>query len=411
MANIQPFKAVRPTRDKVSLVASRSYQSYTTQELEARLDYNPFSFLHIINPGYKYQKEIEGIQRYKLVSNRYLEFKEEKIFVQEDTPAYYVYKIIDRNEQSFCGIIAAASTKDYDSGTIKKHEDTIEHREKTFKKYLKTVGFNAEPVLLTHADNSELETFLDSITKERSEYEFTTTYKDTHYLWVVKDKQQIQKIQSIYQSMDTIYIADGHHRCASSCLLSKHSEKKENIFDSETYHYFMSYLIPESNIKTYAFDRLVTDLNGIKKEEFLIRLDEWFRIENLGQEMYTPQKSKQFCMYLDGEFYSLQLRLTNYKPESLLDQLDTQILYKTILNPILGILDPRQDKRIAYSQGKSNLLQMKTRIDRKEFAVGFALFPSTISQIKKIADQGFVMPPKSTYIEPKLRSGITIYEF
>ena len=193
MAKVIPFKAVRPTRDKVSLVASRSYQTYTQAEREARLDYNPFSFLHIVNPGYKYHLELKGKERYTLVKNRYLEFKEDRIFIQDDTPCYYVYKIVNREGHVFNGIVAAVSTQDYNSDIVKKHEDTIQYRERTFKKYLKTVGFNAEPVLLTYPDNDVIAAIIKDTQKERAEYEFTTTYRDTHFLWVISDLEAIKK--------------------------------------------------------------------------------------------------------------------------------------------------------------------------------------------------------------------------
>ena len=412
MAKIIPFKAVRPTRDKVSLVASRSYQSYTQAELEARLDHNPFSFLHIVNPGYKYHKDITGKERYALVKNRYLEFKEDAIFVQDEKPSYYIYKIVNRDGYSFSGIVAATSSDDYKNDVIKKHEDTIEYRENVFKEYLKTVGFNAEPVLLTYPDNSIIHDIITEAQKSRAEFEFTTTYRDTHYLWKLDDAEVIDVIRKEFDNMETIYIADGHHRSASSYLLSEElkSENKSHV-GNEPYNYFMSYLIPESELKIYEFNRLVKDLNGLSKEAFLIQLDAMYRIENRGVELYRPNNKHHFSMYLDGEFYSLYLRKNNYEFGTSLDALDTQILYKTILEPILGISDLRNDTRITYSHGKNDLVNIKSKIDRGEFTVGFGLVPITVEELKAIADDGLTMPPKSTCIEPKLRSGVTIYEF
>ncbi len=412
MAKIIPFRAVRPTRDKVSLVASRSYQSYTPNERDSRMDYNPYSFLHIVNPGYKYQKEISGEERYKLVRNRYLEFKEDEIFQQDDTPCYYIYKIVNREHESFSGIIAAASAEDYENDIIKKHEDTLQHRENTFKEYLKTVGFNAEPVLLTYPDNDAIAAIISKTTQSRAEYEFTSTYRDTHYLWKVDDKESILAIQKAFSLIKTIYIADGHHRSASSYLLAKDlKESNPNHQGNEAYGFFMSYLIPESDLRIYEFNRLIKDLNGLSKEEFLIQLDEWFRIENRGIEVYKPSKSHHFSMYLDGEFYSLYLRKTIYEFTDALEELDAQVLYKTVLKPILGIHDLRTDTRIEYSHGKNDIISVKNKVDNDEYKVGFGLFPASVEQMKKIADQGLTMPPKSTYIEPKLRSGVTIYEF
>ena len=229
MAKVLPFKAVRPTRDKVSLVASRSYQSYTQAELEARLDYNPFSFLHVVNPGYRYHKTISGKERYQLVKNRYLEFKEDSVFIQDNKPSYYIYKIVNREGNSFSGIIAGTSAEDYELDVIKKHEDTIEFREQIFKDYLKTVGFNAEPVLLTYPDNPIIDSIILETQKERAEFEFTTTYRDTHYLWILNNEKTIDIVKRAFEAIDTIYIADGHHRSASSYLLSKElkSQNKE----------------------------------------------------------------------------------------------------------------------------------------------------------------------------------------
>ena len=412
MSKILPFKAVRPTRDKVSLVASRSYQSYTQAEREARLDYNPFSFLHIVNPGYKYDKEISGEARYNLVKNRYLEFKEDGIFIQDQSPCYYIYKIVDRDNQEFNGIVAAASVEDYNNNVIKKHEDTIASREVIFKDYLKTVGFNAEPVLLTYPKNNTISAIIKKKQKERAEFEFTTTYRDTHYLWLIDNPEDINAISEAFSNIKTLYIADGHHRSSSSKLLCE-DLKSNNLqhTGNETYNYFMSYLICEEELKINQFNRLVKDLNGLTKEEFLIQLDTMFRIENRGIMPYQPSKQHHFSMYLDGEFYSLYLRKSNYIFNTALDQLDAQILYKTILEPILGITDLRNDNRIMYLSGKKDIVNLKSMVDSNTFKVGFGMIPATIEQMKLIADQNLTMPPKSTYIEPKLRSGVTIYEF
>lgn len=412
MAKIIPFKAVRPTRDKVCLVAARSYQSYTKEQLEARLRDNPFSFLHIVNPGYKYDKEISGVARYSLVRNRYLEFIEDGIFKQDKTACYYVYKIVDRDKQVFNGIVAAASAEDYENDAIKKHEDTIEHREIIFKDYLKTVGFNAEPVLLTYPDNAVIADIIEDVQKERAEFEFTTTYRDTHYLWKVDDVALIHKIGEEFNQMKTIYIADGHHRSASSYLLYRDMKANNPEHNgNEHYNFFMSYLLPESALKIHEFNRIIKDLNGLSKEEFLIHLDTLYRIENRGKIPYTPSKKHHFNMYLDGEFYSLYLRKTSYNIETSLDALDAQILYKTILQPILGIQDLRNDHRISYINGKKDIINMKESIDSGLFAVGFGMMPVNMEEMKHIANDGLKMPPKSTFIEPKLRSGVTIYEF
>ncbi|WP_299209826.1 DUF1015 domain-containing protein [uncultured Dokdonia sp.] len=412
MPKIIPFRAVRPTRDKVSLVAARSYESYSKKGRKFRMDRNPYSFLHIVNPGYKYHKEITGKKVFALVRNRYQEFKEDEIFIQEEQPAFYIYKIVDRNGKVFCGLIGGASIFDYENNLIKKHEDTLEHREVLFKEYLDTVGFNAEAVLLTYPDNKKITSIISQVTKERAEYEFTSTTRDTHYLWVLSDAKHITAIQEEFAQMPQLYIADGHHRSSSSYLLAKEHQKNDPEYHQEaSYNYFMSYFIPESHVQIYEFNRLIKDLNGLSKEEFLIALDTYFRIENRGVAAYNPSKKHHFSMYLDGEFYSLYLRKSNYNFENTLEALDTQILYKTILEPILGISDLRNDARISYAGGKKDMIYVKSAIDKGEYTVGFGMLPLTMDELKTIADDGYTMPPKSTYIEPKLRSGITIYEF
>ncbi|MCT8339985.1 DUF1015 domain-containing protein [Flavobacteriaceae bacterium TK19130] len=412
MATVIPFKAVRPTRDKVSLLAARSYDSYTPAQRKARLRDNPFSFLHIVNPGFKYQKQISGRKRYQLVKNRYLEFKEDNVFMQDEKPSYYIYKIVNRDGVVFEGIVGATSVADYEADVIKKHEDTLLKRETLFKEYLKTVGFNSESVLLTYPDNDALASIISETMKTRAEYEFTTTYRDTHYLWNVDDAETVKKIEQAFKDIPSLYIADGHHRSASSFLLAQ-DLKDENPDHSgeEAYNYFMSYLIPESDLKIFEFNRLVKDLNKLSKEEFLIKLDAVFRIENRGQEYYKPSQKHHFSMYLDGDFYSLYLRKHTYDIKNALDALDTQILFETVLKPILGITDLRNDDRLEYSHGKNDLAFVKSEVDKEKFAVGFGLMPISVEEMKQIADEGLKMPPKSTYIQPKLRSGVTIYEF
>jgi uncharacterized protein (DUF1015 family) len=376
------------------------------------MDYNPYSFLHIVNPGYKYDKIIKGEERYKLVRNRYLEFKEDGIFNQDKAPAYYVYKIVNRHGQVFSGIIGATSAEDYENDVIKKHEETLAKREETFKTYLQTVGFNAEPVLLTYPDNSTIAKIIKETQKGYAEFEFTMTYRDTHYLWKIDDSDTIAIIQKEFEDMNTIYIADGHHRSASSYLLYKdEKEKNPNHLGNEPYNFFMSYLIPESDLVIHEFSRLVKDLNGLTKEEFLIKLDAVYRIENRGIMPYHPSKQHHFSMYLDGEYYSLYLRKALYKFDTALDKLDAHLLYKTVLQPILGIDDLRNDDRIEYVNGRHEIVTIKSSVDSGDFEVGFGMIPANVSQIKEIADEGLKMPPKSTYILPKLRSGITIYEF
>ncbi|WP_394748568.1 DUF1015 domain-containing protein [Spongiimicrobium salis] len=410
MAIIKPFKAIRPSKDKVASVASRSYQEYSKKELKAQLRFNPFSFLHIINPGFKFAKKVSGPERFKLVYNRYLEFLEDDILVKDTQASLYLYKI-EKGNFSCSGIFCGTSAEDYENDVIKKHEATLQAREALFANYLESVHFNAEPVLMTYPDNADIAAIIAAEKKNSPEYFFTTTDKVTHSLWVISDEKKIADLRAAFHNIPALYIADGHHRSASSMLLARtNSTKNPNHTGKEAYNFFMSYLIPESEIRIYEFNRMVRDLNGLTKEEFLIRLDAYFRIENKGHVLYKPSKKHHFSMYLDGEFYSLYLRKRIYEFTDALSALDTQILFKTVLEPILGITDLRNDKRIQYGYGKHNVIQMKEDVDESKFAVGFGLVPLNMEEIKAVADEGLVMPPKSTYIEPKLRSGLTIYE-
>ncbi|QJP35362.1 DUF1015 domain-containing protein [Nonlabens sp. Ci31] len=405
MPKIKPFKGVRAATDIAAHVISRSYQDYGKKELKAQLKYNPYSFLHILNPGYKFQQEITGIDRFNLVRNRFLEFKEEAYLVQEEQPAFYVYENTDPHH-SYTGIIAGTSTQDYQDNKIKKHEDTLSLKEILFKDYLKAAGFNAEPVLLTYKDRPSINEIIKEVKSHLPDQHFSTTDFNSHKIWAVTDPKLIQSIESEFRKIPETYIADGHHRSASSSLLSQEMQGKQ-----DSYHYFMSLLIAESQLHIYEFNRQVTDLNGLSKQEFLMQLDQHFRIQNRGQELYKPSKKHHFSMYLDGDFYSLYLRKSLYKITTPLQDLDTQMLYDLVLKPILGIDDLRTNDRIKYSYGKHDMVQIKERVDKKEFEVGFGLFPATVEQMKSIADADLRMPPKSTFIRPKLPSGLIIYEF
>ena len=346
-----------------------------------------------------------------MVHNRYHEFKENKIFVHDENPCIYLYENVDQ-QHTYCGFIAATSVEDYKNGIIKKHEATIRTRELLFETYLKTTGFNAEPVLLMYESKAPIERMIEEVKVNRPEYEFSTTDKRLHRLWLIDQPEIIENIQSFFGGIDALYIADGHHRTASSALLSEsmQSENPEHT-GHEDYNYFMSYLIPESDVKISEFNRFVKDLNGYTVQEFLMKLDTTFRIEERGQNLYKPTKKRHFSMYLDGQFYSLYLRRRSYKYSDPLSRLDSEILYQTILKPILGIDNLSNDNRLGYTNNKLDTLSIKTNVDNGNYKVGFGMLPITVNDIKKIADAELKMPPKTSYIEPKLRSGLTLYEF
>lgn len=413
MAKIRPFKAVRPTRDKVSWVSCKSLDVYSKEKLKSKLDFNPYTFLHVVNPAYKYSNQETSVEkRFKLVKNRYLEFKENGILFKDKKEAFYIYKKITPAKKEYCGIITTTSLEDYRSNGIKKHEKTIKDREKMFLHYLKGTRFSAEPVLLTYPDNNTIREVLKKYTQTRAEYEFSTQDQNLHLVWIVDNKEDIKKIQTEFRNTQSLYIADGHHRIASSLLISNNlSKENPNHKGTEDYNYFMSYLLPESELKISEFNRFVTDLNGYTPETFLMELDTCFKITNHHQKLYNPKEKHSFSMYLNSEFYSLELRRSSYKFTDALSKLDAEILNRKILKTLLGIKDVRNDKRVHFLANQKNSLEMKTKVDDGTYAVSFGMKPVSFKELKNISEKGLIMPPKTTYIEPKIRSAMTIYEW
>ncbi len=410
MAIIKPFRAIRPTRDKAAIATSRSYDEYSKKELKSVLNYNPYSFLHIIKPGYATDQKLTGEERFNLVHKSFLEFKKEDIYRKDEKPQYYLHQKT-YGYDIFWGIIAIAHVGDYQKNIIKKHEDTLKIREELFGNYLGIVGFNAEPVLLTYPENIFLNNIYHKYIVNRAEYEFMTHTKRLHKLWIIDNTSDIECIEQEFEKMDAIYIADGHHRTASSnYLANKKKQLNKNHSGNEHYNYFMSYLISDTNLKISSFNRFVKDLNGLTKSAFLEELEKFYFIENRGKKIYKPSKKHHFTMYLDGEYYSLYLKNTNGKNENALSDLDTLIIYKTILNPILGIYDLKTDPRIKCLPAIYSKKQLKKEVVSGNFIVGFGLFPVSVEQLKAVVNENLKMPPKSTYIEPKLRSGLTIFE-
>lgn len=410
MAKIKPFKAVRPAPDKVALVTCRTYDDYSSAELAAWLDFNPYSFLHVIHPAYANAQKVSLEKRFKAVANKYQDFKHDQILIEEEHPVFYLYEIQSKG-QTFTGIIAGTSVKDYQNNVIKKHEDTLQYRVELFKDYLHQTNFNTEPVLITYPDSVEINTFIALRKKSKPVYEYSTTNKEKHTLWKIDTQSEVDWLQEHFENIPNLYIADGHHRSASAELLFEQDKHLGN----ENLNYFMSFLIAESNVKIYEFNRLIRDLNGLSKDTFIKKLSEHFVIVTKDQEIWKPQNKFEFGMYLDGSFYALFYKhnshvISSEVEKSILDNLDAQILYDKVLFPLLGIEDLRNDERIDYIPGKQSISVIKDLIDEGEFEVGFMLYPSDINEIKALADNNLIMPPKSTYIEPKFRSGLVVYE-
>ncbi|MDM1046226.1 DUF1015 domain-containing protein [Myroides sp. 1354] len=404
MAKIIPFQGIRPTRDKANLVTCRSFEDYNAVELAYLLDYNPFSFLHVLNPAYVNPQKVTSDKRFKMVAAKFNDFKREGILTKEENPVLYLYQIETKNWK-FTGIVAGTCIEDYENNIIKKHEDTLEYRVNLFKEYLYHSRFNTEPVLMMYPDKENINAWIAEYKENRPIYDFTTVTKERHTIWKVDDQACIDWICQEFDNIPELYIADGHHRFASAALL-----KKENGFEPHSHsNTVMTFLIAENNIKIYEFNRIIHDLNNHTKEEFLALLSEKFTVKNKQQQLWKPSKKMEFGMYLDGDFYSLKLK-DKIKTDDILLQLDAQILYDAVLNPILGLDDLRNDARIDYIPGNESIVAIKELVDDGEYEVGFMLYPTNVQEIKLVADNDLIMPPKSTYIEPKFMNGLLTYE-
>ena len=408
MAEVIPFCAYRPERDKVHLVASRSYISYKRKDLKLKLDENPFTFLHIINPEHtlKTGTKVNSPDRFKLVKTRFDQFVSEGVFKQDEQSSYYIYRQI-KNGHHYIGIIACASVADYYADVIKKHEATITQREKMFKNYLDFVAINAEPVCFTYPNNATIDEITAQKMNHSPEYDFTTTNKVQHTFWVINEPNLVERIQSAFADIPAVYIADGHHRSASSALLGK--EKRTNNDSQLPTDYFMGIFIPESNLKIYEFNRLVTSIGNYSKTTFISAIKEQFDVLSKGTKAYQPQQVHEIGMYIGSEWFCLIPKEGTYDHSNPVAELDVSILSKNILAPILGIADLKTDQRVLFMSGNEGLERLQSEVDQKRAKVAFAHFPISIEQLKAVADAQQIMPPKSTWIEPKLRSGLTVY--
>jgi len=407
MTRIAPFKAVRPVRDKVHLVATRPYYSYKKNVLKAKLEDNPYTFLRIINPEFNSEKRTKpnSSERFELVKEKYAEFIHEGILIQDQEAHLYIYRQT-KNGHAFTGVVAGASVAEYDQDKIKKHEATLTSREAMFTNYLDVIGYNAEPVLLSYPHNTDIEHLLANYTESRPEYEFTTTDRIKHEVWVLNQNETLQ-IQKAFEQLEAVYIADGHHRSASSAGL-KHKRRKENETYFPNEDFFLAFFIDEEKLKILEFNRMVTTLNGVNPSDFLQSLEHSFTITPI-EKAQKPAAEHQLNMCLHGKWYNLKCKAEIINNDHPVECLDAEILTRHVLKPILGITDLKTDERIEFVSGAESLESIEEKINKGKFAVAFVLFPITMDQVKRVADHKMIMPPKSTWVEPKLRSGLTIY--
>jgi len=412
MAKVKPFKGLRPPRELVTQVASRPYDVLNSEEARQEALGNEKSLYHIIKPEIDFAPgtdEHDPVVYDKAVANFHA-FQKNGWLVQDDKEHYYIYAQT-MNGRTQYGFVVAANVADYMEGRIKKHELTRRDKEEDRMKHVRINNANVEPVFFAFPDNAELEAVIKTVTSGEPEYDFVASDGFGHHFWVIDDDATINRITELFAGIPSLYIADGHHRTAAAALVGNEKAKQNpNHTGDEEYNYFLAVAFPASHLNIIDYNRVVRDLNGLSKDEFMKALDKDFVVECKGVEEYRPGKLHEFSMYLDGEWYSLVPREGRYDDNDPIGQLDVTISSDLILRDILGIHDLRSDKRIDFVGGIRGLGELKRRVDSGEMKVAFALYPVSMEQLMRIADTGNIMPPKTTWFEPKLRSGLVIHK-
>lgn len=411
MATVIPFKAIRPERDKVHLVASRSVDGYNTSELKDKLAGNPYSFLHVINPDFEDGVKTKPGSRERLykIKKRFKSFINEHVFLRDEKPCYYLYRQVKQGN-TYIGIIGCTSIDDYINGTIKIHEQTLTQREEKLKDYLEVCEFNAEPVLFCYPNDSEIDALCQNVLTYYPDYDFTTTDKVRHSVWVINKNKSIKLLQERFAKIPAIYIADGHHRSASSSLLGRlRRSQQKNYTGHEAYNYYLGVFFPENQLRIYDYNRIVKDLGAISITQLLAQIKEHFTVSPIEASVFKPRQKHELSMYAEGKWYALKAKEGVYKSDDPVGSLDASILTDYILAPLLGIHDLKIDKRIGFISGIKGPEALKSAVDDGKAEVAFGLYPVTMEHLKWIADTNNSMPPKSTWVEPKMRSGLLIY--
>lgn len=409
---VKPFKGLRPPKSLVKEVASRPYDVLNSEEARREAEGNEKSLYRIIKPEIDFPRGTDehDPRVYEKAAENFRKFQEKGWLVEDPIEMYYVYAQTMNGKTQY-GLVVAASVEDYFTGKIKKHELTRRDKEEDRMKHVRITNANMEPVFFAYPDNPELETIIKRISLEEPEYDFVSEDGIRHHFWLIRDKRDIETITRIFASIPYMYIADGHHRSAAAALVGAEKAKNNpHHRGDEEYNYFMAVCFPAGQLNIIDYNRLVKDLNGLTPEEFLKQLEANFNIEPTGSEIEKPKHLHNFSIYLDGKSYSLTAKPHILHDEDPVDQLDVSITSKYILDEILGIKDLRSDKRIEFVGGIRGLNELKKRIDNGEMALAIALYPVSMKQLMEIADSGNIMPPKTTWFEPKLRSGLIIHK-
>jgi uncharacterized protein (DUF1015 family) len=413
MAIIKPFKGIRPPKNLVEQVASRPYDVLNSDEARAEADGNPYSLYHIIKPEIDFPIGTDEHEEkvYTKAAENFKKFKDRGWLVQDEEEMYYVYAQTMNGKTQY-GLVVCANVEDYMSGNIKKHELTRRDKEEDRMKHVRVNNANIEPVFFAYPHRDDLDMIVSDVVKNKPEYEFVAPNDGFgHSFWLIDDVKTIEKITEIFAEIPSLYIADGHHRSAAAALVG--NEKKlqnPNHTGDEEYNFFMAVCFPDNQLTIIDYNRVVTDLNGLTDEEFLTKIGENFVIEPKGTKIYKPNALHNFSLYLSGNWYSLTANKNTYNDNDPIDVLDVTISSNLILNDILDIKDLRSDKRVDFVGGIRGLEELKKRVDSGEMVAALALYPVSMKQLIDIADSGNIMPPKTTWFEPKLRSGLVIHE-
>ncbi len=412
MAKIKPFRGIRPPRELVEEVASRPYDVLNSEEARAEAAGNEKSLYHIIKPEINFAPGTDehDPKVYDKAVEQFNLFQEKGWLVQDDTEKYYVYAQT-MNGRTQYGLVVCANVEDYLNGVIKKHELTRRDKEEDRMKHVRINNANIEPVFFAYPDNAELDAIVAETVKGKPEYDFTAPDGFGHHFWLINDDNTIKRITELFAAIPYLYIADGHHRTAAAALVgAEKARQNPHHRGDEEYNYFLAVCFPASQLHIIDYNRVVKDLNGLSEEEFLSKLTENFIVEKKGKEIYHPCALHNFSLYLGGEWYSLTAREGTYNDSDPIGVLDVTISSDLILRDILGIKDLRSDKRIDFIGGIRGLEELKRRVDNGEMKVALALYPVSMKQLMDIADSGNIMPPKTTWFEPKLRSGLVIHK-